>query len=117
MPLVPIGSHYGTDLLAGILGIEIVKNIADHGKIVIPFGAVYGVVHRNKAHVIAGEHDLRIAPDLQIISPETAHVCLCQVEPKKLSPISRVPMLTIRLMSIGTLSTVDCLNYIPDSEV
>ena len=70
----PLGLHYGADLFAGVLGIKIVENIADHGKIVVSFGAVHGVVHRDKTNIVAGEDDFRKTSDLQIVPPEAAHV-------------------------------------------
>lgn len=52
-----LGFHNGADLFAGIFGIKIVKNIANYGKIVVPFGTVHRIVDGDEPHIIARKDD------------------------------------------------------------
>ena len=69
-----LGFHNGANLFTGIFGIKIVKNIANHGKIVVPFGTVHRIVDGDEAHIVAGKDDFSKPTDLQIVSTKSAHV-------------------------------------------
>ena len=68
-------TKYRTNLFAGIFGEPLVKKIADCGKIVaIVIGAVHAIIHGNETDIIAGEDQLRISPDSQIVSAKAGHI-------------------------------------------
>ncbi|MEY8387031.1 hypothetical protein AALC17_06980 [Oscillospiraceae bacterium 38-13] len=53
----PFGFYDRTNLFTRIFGIKIVKNIPDHGEIVISRGAVNRVIHGYETHIVAWKND------------------------------------------------------------
>ena len=59
---------------AGILGIEVVEQVADWGEIAVSMLGIYAVVHGDESHIHAGEYNLCVVSNLQIVPAEAAHV-------------------------------------------
>ena len=64
-----------TDFLAGITGIPFIEQISDcsHTLAVAPF-TVHPVIDGDKSYIIAGEDNVCVLSDSQIITPEAAQV-------------------------------------------
>ena len=64
-----------TDFLAGITGIPLIEQIADcrHTLAVAPF-TVHSVIDGDKPHIVAGEDNVCVLSDGQVITPEAAQV-------------------------------------------
>ena len=45
-------TNHRASLLAAVFGIELVHNVAEWGKIIVPSGAVHAVIDGDKAHTI-----------------------------------------------------------------
>ena len=74
-------------LAADILGIQLVHDILDGDKIVhirCPVNAIHIIVDGDKADVVVGKIVFGVIPHLQIFTPETGHIFLCQVGTKKI---------------------------------
>ena len=76
------GLEHGADFPAGVAGVKLVHNVAERGKIIIAFQTVYTVIDGNQPDTALPQnlHDLA---DFQIVTPQAAHVFLCQVGTKK----------------------------------
>ena len=84
-PVVAIGNTAGAtltvphagikdrlDLVAGVLGIKLVHDIEERGKVVVGgVIAVYAVIDSDEAHILLGEKDFRIKSNFQIIPAKT----------------------------------------------
>ena len=67
--------EYSADLLACVLGIELVEDVDERCHVVIHLiCAVHTVIDGDKADIVVREHHLRVHTDLKIITPETAHI-------------------------------------------
>ena len=64
-----------TDFLAGITGIPFIEQISDcsHTLAVAPF-TVHPVIDGDKSHIIAGEDNVCVLSNSQVITPEAAQV-------------------------------------------
>ena len=62
----------------------VIEQITNSGKTVAvaPF-TVHTIVDGDKAHIVAGENDIRVLTNSQIISAKPAEIFLCQVGTKK----------------------------------
>ena len=69
-----LGLDDGAHFPAGILGIEVVEQVADRGKITVAMFGIHAVVHGDESHIHAGEYDLCVVSNLQIVPAEAAHV-------------------------------------------
>ncbi len=61
-------------LPAGILGIEVIEQVAHRSEIAVAVFGVHAVIHGDETDIPAGKHDLRVMPDLQVIPAEPAHI-------------------------------------------
>ena len=77
------GLKSGTDFTAGVSGVILIHDVAERGEIIIPSGAVHAVIDGDKAHTTLSQ-DFHNLTDFQIVTPQTAHVFLCQVGTKKI---------------------------------
>ena len=66
--------HHGANLLAGVLRIEVIEQIAEGRELVITPAAVYSIIDGDESHVMAGKDQFRVVAHLQVITPEAAHV-------------------------------------------
>ena len=57
-PDISLGPHDGPDFLAGIAGVEVVEQIAERGKIVVPLVAVHTVVDGDIPNIALGKETL-----------------------------------------------------------
>ena len=68
-------TEYGTDFLAGVPWIPFVEQITDCGKAIAvsPF-AVHTIVDGDKAHIIAGENNVCVLSNSQVITAKSAEI-------------------------------------------
>ena len=68
-------TEYDPDFFAGVPWIPLVEQIANSGKAVAvaPF-TVHTIVDGDKAHIVAGENDVRVLPNGQVISAKPAEI-------------------------------------------
>ena len=72
---VPFGAEHSLDLLAGILGVELVKDVDEGRHIVVHLVcAVHAVVDGDEADVVVREDHFRVHTHLEVIAPQTTHV-------------------------------------------
>ena len=62
------------DFLAGVLGVHFIEYVADGGKLAVPAHTVHTVIDGNKVDAVLWKQHFRIHPDLQIVTPEPAHI-------------------------------------------
>ena len=63
---VALCPHDGADFLAGIAGIKIVEQVAERGKIVATFIAIYTVIDCDITNVTLGKETFGVVADFQI---------------------------------------------------
>ena len=71
---VALDLHHGTDLLAGVLRIPLIDDIAEGSKLIVALGAVHPIVYGNKVNIMLREHDFGIHTHLQVITAEARHI-------------------------------------------
>lgn len=69
-----LGPKYRPDLLAGVLSVPLVDDVAERGEVVVLPLAVHAVVDRDKPHIVLREADLCVHPYLQVVAAETGHI-------------------------------------------
>lgn len=62
------------DFLAGVLGVHFIEYVADGGKLAVPAHTVHTVIDGNKVDAVLWKQHFRIHSDLQIVTPEPAHI-------------------------------------------
>ena len=63
------------DFLGGISGIEFIAKVADRRHIKFRlYSGIYIVVDSDKPHIIFGENNVRIHPNLQIVPAKPGHI-------------------------------------------
>ena len=68
-------SEGGLDFLGGISGIEFIAEVADRRHIKFRlYGGIYIVVDSDKPHIIFGEYNIGVHPDLQIVPAKPGHI-------------------------------------------
>ena len=67
--------EYDSDFFAGVPWIPLVEQITDSGKTiaVAPF-TVHTIIDGDKAHIVAGENDVRVLPNGQVISAKSTKI-------------------------------------------
>ena len=63
---------------------DVLKYIADSGKLVFSACTVNTVIDGDKVYAKLREKNIRIHTHLQIVAPESAHICLCNQKTKKI---------------------------------
>lgn len=68
-------TEYDPDFFAGVPWIPFVEQITNSGKVVAvaPF-TVHAVIDGDKAHIVAGENDVRVLSNGQVISAKPAEI-------------------------------------------
>ena len=73
-PSVSFGTHDGTDFLTGIAGVEVVEQVAERGKIVIPFVAVHTIIDGYISNITFHKETLGIVAHFQIVPAHAGHI-------------------------------------------
>ena len=74
-PIFHSGVKDGSDFIAGVLGIPLVHDIKERGKIIAgSILTVDSVVDGDEPHILLREHHFGVESNLQIVSSEPAHV-------------------------------------------
>ena len=73
----------GMDFLGNILAVHLVQDILERGDVVVIPQGVDTVIHGDIADTVSWEKVLNQMPCLQIVTPQSAEVFLCQVGTKK----------------------------------
>ena len=73
-PGISFGSHNSPDFLAGIAGVEVIEQITERGKIVVPFVAVHAVIDGDIPNIALGKETLGIVAHFQIVPAHAGHI-------------------------------------------
>ena len=71
---VSFRSHDSANFFACITRIKVIEQIAERGKLIIAFVAVYTVVDCDIANITLREEALCIVADFQIVTPHARHI-------------------------------------------
>lgn len=73
-PGISFVPHSSPDFFAGIAGIEVIEQIAERGKIVVPLVAVHAVINGDIPNIALGKETLGIVAHFQIVAPHAGHI-------------------------------------------
>ena len=78
------GSLRRPDFLAGVPNKPLIEQVPQRCQVVLPIGAVHGVIDGNEADAFLWENHFRVHSHLKIVSTKSRHIFLCQVGTKKI---------------------------------
>ena len=73
-PGVSFGPHNSPDFLAGIAGVEVIEQITERGKIVVPLVAVHAVINSDIPNIALAKEALGIVAHFQIVPAHAGHI-------------------------------------------